>query len=522
MFASGPESLGILERLRALLAGEKDIYVVGGAVRDMLLGKPLHDIDLILPGNVKPLARKVADKMQAAFYMLDDERDTARVIEWQNGSPLVIDFAAFRAADLEGDLRARDFTINAMALPLGEDPKLIDPLGGAADLRAGLLRACSPGAFQDDPLRVLRGVRLAVDLGFRIDPGAFRAMRIAAAELSRVSAERKRDELFRMLDGKRASAAVRILDRAGALEMIMPELLALKGVDQPLPHTLDAWEHTLNTLEELELLLEVLVGEYPAEGAANFKLGLAVLRLGRYREQLAEHFSRRLNPNRSLRSLLFFAALYHDAGKPAAKETGKDGRIHFYQHETLSARLATRRGRELALSQLELGYLERVIRNHMQVHMLVMHGKMPGRRSIYRFFRAAGEEGVDVCLLSLADVLATYRVMLTGQHWLKELDVCRELLEAYWEKPEEAVQPPRLLTGSDLIEHFRLKPGPLLGRALEAVREAQAMGKVSDREQALSYVHGWLGSQPQGVLEKRPQKDRREDRERQEEGEENE
>ncbi len=495
MFTSTPESLGYIDRLRERLGAERDLYIVGGAVRDMLLGKPIHDVDFVYSGDVKPVARSLANHLRGGFYMLDAERNTARVIDPRDGSPVSIDFAAFRAGDLEGDLRARDFTINAIAMPMSDSQQLIDPLGGAADLRSGLLRACSPTSFQDDPLRVLRGVRLAISLGFRIDPSTLPAMRAAVPLLVNVSAERKRDELFRILDGRQPGAAIRVLDNLGAIEALMPELLAMKSVDQSPPHTLPVWEHTLSVLDSLCPLMDVLVGEYPPEGAANMMLGLAVTRLGRYRRQFEEHFARVLNPNRTLRSLLFFAALYHDAGKPATQERGDHDRIHFYGHESLSARLASERGRELALSRSEIDYLNGIIANHMRVHLLTANQQAPSRRLIYRFFRAAGQAGVDVCLLTLADTLATYSNTLTQEHWLEELDTCRELLAGYWEKPEEVVRPPRLLSGSDLMEEFRLEPGPILGELLEALQEAQAIGQVHDREQALEFVRDWLENQ---------------------------
>ncbi len=497
MFTSIPESSGYIERLRARLSSENDLYIVGGAVRDILLGKPIHDVDLVSSGNVKPVARRLADYLRGGFYMLDDERNTARVIDPHGGSPVSIDFAVFRASDLEGDLRARDFTINAIAIPMADFGQLIDPLNGAADLRAGILRACGPHSFESDPLRVLRGVRLAISLGFRIDPETFRAMRAAVPQLVRVSAERKRDELFRMLEGKDPGAAMRILERMGVLQVLMPELLAMQGVEQSPPHTLPVWEHTLGVLDALGPLLDVLVGDYPTEGAANVMLGLAVARLGRYRQQFAEHFAHALNPQRSLRSLLFFAALYHDSGKPAAQERDEEGRVHFYGHETISARLAAERGRELALSRSEIDYVQDIIANHLRVHLLTSADKAPSRRSVYRFFRSAGEAGVDVCLLSLADVLATYGQNMTQEQWVGELDTCRTLLEAYWEQPEETVRPPRLLNGSDLMTTFQMIPGPRLGQALEAVQEAQAVGQVKDRDQALKFVRDWLDNESQ-------------------------
>jgi tRNA nucleotidyltransferase/poly(A) polymerase len=478
-----------LNRLRAILANYQaegqEIYLVGGVVRDALLNRPIHDIDLALNGDVKSLARRVADTLGAAFYMLDDERNTARVIHRQGSITTSLDFAALRGNGIHADLKARDLTVNAIAVNTHQLGQLIDPMGGIADLRAKRLVACTPTSFDDDPARILRTVRLALDLGFRIEPQTYHWMENAVPLLDSVSKERQRDELFRMLDGKSVASAVRILDHVGALESILPELGDLKGVQQSAPHTLDVWEHTLAVLQELEVLLHLLVDDFDSDAVADLMHGTASMGLARYRDRFREHFSRAFNPNRSIRSLLFFAALYHDAAKPTTRMVEESGRVRFFEHEVVGMRMAARRAHELALSQMEIARLEDVIHNHMRIHLLVQSMESPSRRAIYRFFRAAGPAGVDLCLLALADTLATYRHTLSQQHWMKEIEFTRILLEAWWDKPAEVVRPPRLVSGNDLMEAFHLGPGPLVGELLEAIQEAQACGEISTREEAL-------------------------------------
>src|SRR3990172_2359206 len=166
MFDRLPEPLaGILTQFSSLLPEEMPFYLVGGAVRDLLRGVPVHDLDLVLPTGAILTARRLADSIGAAFYPLDVERDTARLVLMQPNQPrLVIDIAALRGGDLHNDLHRRDFTINALALNLRQASALIDPLGGAMDLHARRLRACSPTALQEDPVRVVRAVRLAFSL----------------------------------------------------------------------------------------------------------------------------------------------------------------------------------------------------------------------------------------------------------------------------------------------------------------------------------------------------------------------
>ena len=229
----------LLESVRSSIPDGLTVYLVGGAVRDALLGRPVHDLDFVLERNAIKTARHIADALHADFYPLDSERDTGRVIVTNaDGTHMLMDFAAFRGADpssgtgksLEADLEGRDFTLNAIALKLS-DNSLYDPLGGAMDLKEKRLRACSPSAFTDDPVRILRGVRLAANFGFHILPETRAAMKAAAGLLGKVSPERLRDELFRILDGSQPATCLRALDLLGALDKVLPELSALKGVE---------------------------------------------------------------------------------------------------------------------------------------------------------------------------------------------------------------------------------------------------------------------------------------------------
>jgi len=483
-------------QIRDLLHGTGKVYLVGGAVRDILLGHGTHDLDFVLEGDVKAAAKSVADALSAYLYVLDNERNTYRVVYYQkDGRRILLDFAALRADDLESDLKGRDFTINAIALDLSIPDKLIDPLRGERDLQGQILKACSPASFVDDPARVLRGVRLVMDLGFNIQPETFSAMRTSVPLLKNVAAERKRDELFKMLDGGHLDNAIWLLDQLGALNEILPELAELKGVTQSLPHVLDVWEHTLSVLQQLNGLLAALViGNNSDVTSANPILMLTLQKIGRFQDRLQEHFSIQLNPERSRTSLLALAALYHDVGKPATHRVDPDGRIRFFDHDKIGAEVVARRGHELALSLAEIQYLETIVRHHMRPHLLEISGNVLTRRAIYRFFKDTGDVGVDICILSMADVLATYGSTISEEHWKSKLDICQTLLAAWWDRPTDLVRPIRLLTGDDLQMYFSLKPGRLIGEILEALREAQACGEILNREEAMIFVHSWLAT----------------------------
>ena len=162
--------------------------------------------------------------------------------------------------------------------------------------------------------------------------------------------------------------------------------------------------------------------------------------------------------------------------------------MRFLRHEEQGAELVGRRARRLALSQVEVQRVQSIVRQHMRIHLLSGEPTAPTRRAIYRYFRDAGAAGVDIALLSLADTLATYGPSLTQPVWQAELDTARILLEAWFEQPAQAVRPVRLLTGSELIAEFGLRPGPAIGRLLDALRELQAAGEITTRAEALAYL----------------------------------
>jgi putative nucleotidyltransferase with HDIG domain len=474
----------------------QEIYLVGGAVRDMLLNRLSRDLDFALPTNGISLARHVANTFKADFMVLDHERDTGRVIVTEaDGTRTFLDFATYRGKGLEEDLRARDFTVNAIAFDL-RNKTLIDPLNGASDLRAKLIRACSPTSLLDDPVRILRAVRQAAAFDFKIDLETRKAMKQAASSLPKVSPERQRDELFKMLEGPKPDASIRALEMLGVFPYLLSELPALKGVEQSPPHVYDVWEHTLSVLGHLENILAVLAPEYKAENTDDSFMRLLVSHIGNFRDRFAEHFSESLNADRSVRAALFFAALYHDVQKPATKRVDETGRIRFFDHDVKGAEVAANRGRAFNLSNDEVERIRAIVQHHMRFPFfssrLETEKQEPSRKAIYRFFRDASKAGVDLVLLGLADLRGTRGPTLTQETWTAALDVTDILLENYWEKPQETVAPPRLLNGNELMSELGLEPGPIIGQLLEAIREGQATGKVENREQALELARTHL------------------------------
>lgn len=483
-----------IDTLRALITPDDDVYVVGGAVRDAYLHRPIHDVDLATPNDGRPLARHIANRLGGAYYPLDPDRGVGRAIIPWGDERITVDVAQFRGPNLHADLKARDFTINALAVRLdGDLQSVFDPLGGLDDLKARLLRQCDTTSIADDPVRALRGVRASVTFKLAIETSTQQSIRTAAASLTTVSPERLRDELFQILDTASPATAVRIMQQLGLLRSIIPEIDTMIEIRQSPPHQFDLWEHTVHTVAHLNALLSIIAPGRTSDHTANIMTGAATTVLDAFRRPLRAHVATIWANGRTHRSLLLLAALLHDVGKPVTRTVDDAGHIHFYDHEAAGERLAAERLRQLHLSNEEIARIKSIIRHHMRPHWL--HAEdMVSRRAIYRFWRDTGSAGLDVCLLAMADYLATFGATLNADEWASYLASVQRLLNYYFEHAEDrgALRP--LVTGQDILDRFSLTPGPQIGALLERLREAQAMGDIKTKEEALSWVQRILNN----------------------------
>jgi tRNA nucleotidyltransferase/poly(A) polymerase len=493
----------ILEAVRDVLSGSPTpVYLVGGAVRDALLRRRVHDLDLVTADDGRHMARGLANAVGGAYYPLDPERGVGRAIIEHEGERYSIDVARFRGESLAEDLAGRDFTLNALAAPLtGAMQEIIDPLGGLADLRQKRLRLCSPSAIADDPVRALRAIRQSVAFQFHIEPETRQAMRRDGSRLTDVSPERVRDEFMTMLGGPRPHVALRALDALGLLALIVPEVDAMRGVAQSPPHVFDVWTHTLSVIERLDGVLTTISPLRTDESAADPAHGMIVYLLDRFRGQLQAHLASTLPNGRHVAAVLALGALLHDSGKPATRSVGADGRIHFFGHEAVSAELARARCEALRLSNEETARVVGIAAHHMRPMMLSGSSGESGhvsRRAVYRFWKATGDVGLDVCIVALADHLGMVGAHFDLQDWLAHVQVVGALLDGYLNRREELVAPPPLIGGRELMRALRLMPGPQVGRLLAAISEAQAAGEVTTAEQALALAQSLRDSLPTG------------------------
>ncbi|HET7088480.1 MAG TPA: HD domain-containing protein [Anaerolineae bacterium] len=486
-----PDSPLLRAALDACAVRNVRAWLVGGSVRDAILHRPIHDFDFAVERDAIETARTAADRLGAPMYVLDAERDTARVVVFDAGGVRVfLDFAGLREPGIDADLAQRDFTFNAMAVDLAQPDALIDPHGGRRDLEARLVRAVTGRSLADDPVRMLRAVRLSASLGFVIESSTGAQIRALASLIQSASAERVRDELAQIAGLPGMYRNLSLLDELGLLAEVMPELPALRGEAQSPPHHWDVFEHTLRMLDVLEILLSRVAGiesqaapRPPVTTAPEWAWPDIDRALGSLKPALREHLEKTLSDDRPAWLALKWAAIFHDAAKPLTRSVDADGRIHNYEHEDLGAEITAGRMRALRFSNVEIERAAAIVRHHMRPHHLEKSGA--SRRAVYRFFRDLGEAGVDVLLHALADHLATHGPDLDPAHWSRQLELARALLDEYFRKREETVNPPALITGHDVMKALGLEPGPQVGKVLDAVREAQAAGEVKTREEAL-------------------------------------
>lgn len=426
--------------LAALRASGIPVYLVGGSVRDALLGRSGHDMDVAVQGDAIALGRWLADRLGGAYYAMDREHDVARIVfhadaDVAQGGPLHIDLAGLRGRTIVEDLAVRDFTINAMGLSLAEPiGPLLDPTGGQGDLAAGLLRTAYPSALDDDPVRMLRALRLRAALGLRLHPETRAQIERTREQLERISRERVRDEFLAML-ALPTAAPIHEAHDLGLLPLVVPLLTA------------EAAAFGLGWLDALH-----------SQGGRSQALAP-------YWPPIQQAWQETMVEGRLRRALVALAALL--AGLSASALAGL--------------------GARLRLSGREWGHLRGVL-GALQEHLWAADDLELTPLEAHRYFRRYGEAGVDGAVLAVLRPGAAHATSQRASY----------LLWAWFMAHDRIVAPPRLLHGNDLIREFGLQPGPRIGRLLDALAEAQATGHVTNPPQARAYIASLISASSKG------------------------
>jgi poly(A) polymerase len=441
-----------LDAARDALAG-REAWLVGGAVRDRLLGRPTDDVDVALAGDPRRAARAIAKATGGAAFRLSGAFGAWRVVG--PGHSWHVDLVPLRDADIAADLAARDFTINAMAQPLAGGG-VLDPHGGRADLEARRVRMVSEAALAADPLRTLRAVRLATELSLEIEPATRRAAAAHAPEIERVAPERVFAELKRIVTADRAREGLAAMEDLDLMRAVLPELTTLHGVQQNEFHHADVFDHTLEVLDAVQQLeRDPWVADLLAEPLAD-----DLTRGGGMR----------------------FAALLHDAAKPQTRGVRPDGRVTFIGHDAAGAALARDVLRRLRASQRLVEYVAALTLHHLRLGFLV-HERPLSRRSVWRYLRATEPYSADVTIFTVADRLAT-RGRNADAAIAVHVELAREMLDHALAERAAAPQPP-LVRGDELARALDLPPGPRLGELLAQLEEDRYVGDIATKDDAV-------------------------------------
>jgi tRNA nucleotidyltransferase/poly(A) polymerase len=454
-----------LTAARAALAG-RQAWLVGGAVRDNLLQRPTADLDLVLEADAGAAARLLARAVRGPVFELSDEFGAWRVLapdrSWQ------ADLSPLRGGTLLSDLALRDFTVNAIAEPLAGGER-IDPHHGERDLAERRLRAVGPRAFADDPLRALRLVRLAAELGLEPEQATIDLAREQAPRVAQVAQERVFAELKRVVAGDAVIASLQRMDELGLTAAILPELHALRGVEQNRYHHADVHGHTIEVLAQT-LALQADPGAI-----------LGVQHAGALGALLAEPLADDTDRGFALR----LGALLHDAAKPATLGHRADGSPTFLGHDRAGAQLARDVLTRLRASERLKAHVAALVRHHLRLGFLV-HERPLSRRAVYRYLKACQPVEVDVTLLSVADRLAT-RGRKAAESIARHVDVAREVLPEALAWREQGRREP-LVRGDRIAAELRITDGPEIGRLLAAIDEASFAGEIGSGEEAVAFA----------------------------------
>lgn len=431
------------------------VCAVGGYVRDRLLGKRGKDIDFVVMGDGPTFAKKVAKSLATKEITVYEKFGTAMVrhndhqLEFvgarkesyrgDSRKPMVV------ATDLLTDLSRRDFTINAMAVSLNASNygELFDPFAGKDDLSSGVIKTPLEPAktFFDDPLRIMRAIRFACQLHFTIDPRTKEGIAAERERLGIISQERITDELMKILAAQKPSVGFRLMEETGVLEIVTPEIAAMRGVEQIGHYShKDVYSHTLQVVDNL----------------------------ARVTNKLA----------------LRFAALYHDVAKPATKDFKPGIGWTFHGHDELGARMISGYGKKLKLSNETISYAQKLVRLHLRPIQLAEEGVTDS--AIRRLLFVAGDEIDDLLLLCRADITSGNPRRVASH--LANFDYLAQRMREVEEKDRiRQFQPP--VRGDEIMQALALEPGPLVGKIKKSIEEAILNGEIpNEHDAAFEYL----------------------------------
>ncbi|MEK6590756.1 MAG: HD domain-containing protein [Nitrospinota bacterium] len=486
-----------------------NVFLVGGIIRDSIISTFFHsdifpkrnesrqqvlDLDFATGGDALVFGKKVGDSVNGSYFPLDKERSVSRVvikspsfpplIRGSEGGLIILDFSRIRGEGIEDDLRKRDFTINSIAISLNNlfsnnELKLIDPTGGIKDIEERVIRMYDKNVIDDDPLRMLRAIKFESRLGFTMDSLLEVLIEENGYKLKNSSGERVRDELFNILSRRESYRYIQKLKELLLLRDIIPEIDTMDRDFTSVPeqerhYRYLLWDHSLNTLKTIEILLENLSNIF-------FKR----------HQQIDGILSSLLEHGISCKEILKLSALMHDAGKPQARIVNKSGEWQFINHEIIGAEMGEKLGQRLKLGNNAIKIMTSIIKNHMRP-ILLSRERIVTNRAIFRFFRDTQRDGVLICLLSIADIHATRGSGIFDDVAEDIEGLVKRMLDFYFEDFTKQIGSP-LISGNEIMERLGIKSGKEIGEILKNIEEYRAEGVILNKEDALKFITegGW-------------------------------
>ena len=476
------EIINLLKEIKNRVA-DQVVYIAGGPIRDWLLQRPVSDIDLVIEKEALIVAKLFADKNRLPFVLLDEKNEVARVV----AKNFTFDFSSYRedAFNIYDDLSKRDFTINAMALSLDDALKniiqqpggiilkkvpdtLIDPFQGRVHLQNKIIKPVALENLKKDPLRMLRAYRFMAAFGFKVHEKIFAFILKNNHLIVNSASERIDYELEKIMESSRAAKVLRAMHKNRLLEVIIPEVKYMEGVEQPGFHHLDVLGHLFETLHSIEILIK--------EPSVKFEQD--------------EPFKDWLCSNKKKIPWLKWAAFMHDFGKPSKKAQREDGRVTFYEHDKEGAQMVKDVAKRLRWPREKERFVSTLVRLHMRPFHLLndLRKSGPTKRAMRRLLEHIEKDYPALFLLAMADSMAGCGPM-KPQELDEELAMLFNKLHTFYKRNLTPVQKrPPLLRGNDVLELFRVEPGPIVGKALRAIKDAQIEGIISNRKEAVDWL----------------------------------
>lgn len=461
----------IIKKIAEIARNKKQrVYIVGGFLRNKILKRKTFDIDFIIFKDVEKFSKYVANSLKGSFINLSKRFGFYRVVI--KDKQLQLDFAKIKGKSLNEDLNSRDFTINTLVAKVENPNNIIDKFNAVKDIKREVIREVSKDIFKFDPIRILRAIRFSANLKFDISDKLKRLIKKERLLLKYMSGERIRDELFKILEVDDCCRYLKLMDKLKILEVLFPEILAMKKIKQSPNHHLDVWNHSLETIRLLNYSTE--------------KIGKMTPSL---KNNIREYLYGEITKGRKRFDIIKFAALFHDVSKPEVMEV-INGKIRFIRHENIGPYRVAKISKRIKLSRNEIKLLKILVLNHLRPGNLACEKKVT-KRAISRFIIDLDKDVLGCLILSLADRFAARGKIVDSKIIKMHIKITKKILDAY-QNSLVTSNLPKLISGDDLIKKFYLKEGPLIGKILKKVREAQIDGKITTRFDALTFAESLI------------------------------